>query len=265
MMSPIRLGSEMQLGRIEAGPKGGVPLVLLHGVGMCAQAWQPQIAGLSGQVRVIALDLPGHGGLAPLAGAPSLPDYVAWTAEVIEGLGLGPVALAGHSMGALIAGGVAVERPDLVARLGLLNAVFNRSAQARAAVEARAVELARGEADREAPLARWFAQGEAPEAREKVGLWLRAVDAQGYSAAYSPFASGDACYADRFAQIACPTLVLTGALDNNSSPEMAREMAALVQNGRLMVVAGERHMVSLTAPDLVTDAMRGWLGLEERQ
>jgi pimeloyl-ACP methyl ester carboxylesterase len=52
---------------------------------------------------VIAVDMPGHGDSDPLPGTPALPDYVAWAARVVQALGLGPVSVAGHSMGALIA------------------------------------------------------------------------------------------------------------------------------------------------------------------
>ena len=83
-------------------------------------------------------------------GEPSLPDYVAWVARVVQALGLGPVAVAGHSMGALIAAGLAVEHPELVTRVALLNGVFRRSAAARDAVQARAAQIAAGVAEVEA-------------------------------------------------------------------------------------------------------------------
>ena len=61
----------------------------------------------------------------------------------VEALGLGPVAVAGHSMGSLITGGLAVDHPDLVSRAAILNGVHRRTPDARAAVLARAAEIAR--------------------------------------------------------------------------------------------------------------------------
>lgn len=262
MMSQTLLASDgRRIGLIEACP--GAPLVLLHGVGMCAEAWEPQIAAFASTHRVIALDLPGHGGTDALDGTPRLSDYVAWAARAIAGLDLGPVALAGHSMGALIALGTAIEHPDLVARVALLNPVYRRGEAARAAVLGRARELARGESDPEAPLARWFGPDEAPEVRARVGRWLRAVDAKGYAATYAAFARGDDVYADRIAEIRCPTLVLTGECDANSSPEMTRSIAAGIAQARAVVIGGERHMTSLTAPERVNRELAHWLGLPE--
>lgn len=260
MMSRTLLASDgRRLGLIAACP--GTPLVLLHGVGMCAEAWEPQITAFAPTHRVIALDLPGHGQTDALPGAPQLADYVAWTARAITELDLGPVALAGHSMGALISLGTAIEHPGLVERVALLNPVYRRGEAARAAVLGRARELAQGRSDPDAPLARWFGPDEAPEVRSRVGGWLRAVDAQGYAATYAAFATGDAVYADRIGEIRCPTLVLTGELDANSSPAMTRTIAAGITNARAVVVEGERHMTSLTAPDQVNRELARWLGL----
>lgn len=246
------------IGLVRAGM--GAPLVLLHGVGMCAMAWAPQIAALSAHHEVIALDLPGHGATPSLPGAPRLPDYVAWTSATVAALGLGPVAVAGHSMGALIAMGLTVEHPDQVSGLCLLNPVYRRDEAARAAVLARAAAMAAGEIDPEAPLPRWFGAGEAPEVRAKVADWLRRVDPVGYARTYAAFAHGDAVYAGRLTAIRCPTLVLTGEGDLNSSPAMTRQIAGEIPGARAVVIPGARHMVSLTAPALVNEEMALWLG-----
>lgn len=262
MTSKTLLASDgTRIGLIAACP--GAPLVLLHGVGMCAQAWAPQLAAFAATHRVIALDLPGHGKTDALPGKPQLADYVAWAARAITALDLGPVALAGHSMGALIAMGTTIEHPDLVERVALLNPVYRRGAAAREAILGRARALAQGHSDPEAPLARWFGPDEAPEVRARVGGWLRTVDPHGYAATYAAFAEGDAVYADRIGEIRCPTLVLTGENDGNSSPDMARQIAAGVANARAVIVAGERHMTSLTAPERVNSELARWLGLPE--
>ena len=261
MMSRTLLLSDGAAARIiEAG--AGAPLLLIHGVGIRAEAWAPQIAALSAGYRVIAVDMPGHGESDLLPGDPRLPDYVAWAARVIEALGLGPVSVAGHSMGSLIAGGLAVERPDLVSRAALLNGVHRRTETARAAVLARAAEIAAGGGGIEAPLARWFDESQG-DLRDQVAGWLQAVSPAGYAAAYRAFAEGDGVYADRLGALRCPLLVLTGDGDANSTPEMTRAMAAMAPHGRAVVIEGHRHMVNLTAPEAVTAELQRWLETEE--
>jgi len=256
----LRLSEGRAVRLLEAG--AGEPLLLIHGVGMRAEAWEPQMGALAAGHRVIAVDMPGHGGSDLLAEGARLPDYVDWAAEVIRRLGCGPVNLAGHSMGALIAAGVAVEHPGLLRRVAMLNGVYRRSPEARAAVLARAEEILRGEGSIEAPLTRWFGEDDGA-VRDRVAGWLHTVDPRGYAAAYRAFAEGDLAYADRLGDIRCPALVLTAGGDANSSPAMAEAMAASAPLGEAIVIAGHRHMVNLTAPEAVTQAMRRWLQRQE--
>jgi (E)-2-((N-methylformamido)methylene)succinate hydrolase len=263
MMSRIlRLSDGAEVGLIEVGPKDGTgeALLLIHGVGLNGRAWAPQIAALAATHRVFALDMPGHGRSTPLPEGARLPGYVDWAARVIMALGVGAVNVAGHSMGALIATGLAAEYPELIRRVAVLNAVHRRTAEARAAVVARADAMAKGLFDAQAPLARWFSDSaeEAP-LRAQVARWLAEVDRDGYAAAYRAFADGDDVYADRWEGICCPALVLTGDGDPNSTPDMTRIMAATAPRGRAVVIEGHRHMVNLTAPDRVTAALRDWL------
>ncbi|QGZ64759.1 alpha/beta fold hydrolase [Paraburkholderia acidisoli] len=241
----------------------GEPLVLIHGVGMQAGAWYPQMSELSRDFRVIAVDMPGHGASTALDANAGLQQFVAWAIEFIEALNAGPVNLAGHSMGSLIAAGVAVTRPDLVKRVAVLNGVYRRTGEARDAVLQRAAELRSGTIDIETPLKRWFNAEEAQQvAAQRVEAWLKSVDLAGYATAYTAFARGDEVYADGWHSIACPALVLTGSDDPNSTPEMARQMAEAAHQGRAVVIDNERHMVNLTAPEAVNRALRAWLDTE---
>ncbi|MCK0126144.1 alpha/beta hydrolase [Gelidibacter sp. F2691] len=238
----------------------GEPVVLVHGVGMQSAAWSPQIEHLSRTHRVVAVDMPGHGGSDPLSKDAQLPEFVDWLQATLQALDLGSVALAGHSMGALIASGLAITHPDLVTRVALLNGVHRRTDTARAAVIERADEIRGGGFDLETPLTRWFGQSaEDQAARARVSKWLSDVDLDGYATAYNAFARGDATYADRMGDITCPMLALTGDGDQNSTPEMAKAMAKEAAIGRSVVIKGHRHMVNLTAPALVNNALTDWL------
>lgn len=247
--------------------KGHAPtLVLLHGVGMQSAAWGPQLTGLAQDRHIIALDLPGHGHSLPLEYDAHLPEFVNWLHHAVEALELNCIALAGHSMGALIAGGFAASYIDLVDRVALLNPVFKRNAQQSSAVIARAANIQNGCFDIETPLMRWF--GETPieqQARRHVSKWLSAVDLSGYATAYRAFAHGDATYADRYQRIGGPLLALTGAGDPNSTPAMSQEIAHMVPLGRAIIIENHRHMVNLTAPDRVNDALNDWLAMPKKK
>lgn len=258
-MSKIRpLSNNFVAHYLEQGT--GEPLVLIHGVGMQAAAWYPQIAFFAATHHVISVDMPGHGQSTPLAPGATLVDYVAWMISYLESMALGPVNLCGHSMGALIAAGVAIERPDLVKRLAVINGVYRREEAARHAVIARALSLTAGQVDVQTPLARWFEPGpaHAPIAH-KVKSWLEQMDLQSYATTYSAFAHGDLLYADRWSEVQCPVLALTGSDDPNSTAQMSHAMANLAAKGKAVVLESGRHMVNLTAPKQVNQAMQQWL------
>lgn len=259
---PPRSRTKRDVAYVDVGD--GEPVVLLHGVGLRLEAWQPQLDVLSRSHRVIALDLPGHGGSAPLLSGSLLPAFVEWFICALDDLGLDTVNVAGHSMGALIAGGCAITAGERVHRVALLGTVHRRDPAAAAAVKARAVEIAGGQLDRLAPLARWFDTDElASEPSLSIARWLSDVDLNGYATAYGAFAEGDRVYGDAWSTVACPALFLTGELDANSTPQMSRDLASAAPNGEVCVIAGHRHMVNMTAPDAVNAALGQWLTRKE--
>ncbi|MBK7410665.1 MAG: alpha/beta fold hydrolase [Saprospirales bacterium] len=90
---------------------------MIHGMGSNLLGWQKLIAGLRGQVRCIAFDLPNYGGSTPgnFSSTMSFFAKVAW--EFADQLGLSSLALGGHSMGGQIAMIMALQRPFAVEKL----------------------------------------------------------------------------------------------------------------------------------------------------
>ena len=260
MTSTTLQRSETQRGAAYVDAGEGEPVVFIHGVGLRLEAWAPQIESLAATHRVIAVDLPGHGASSPIGRGSALAAFVDWFVTVLGDLGLDSVNVAGHSMGALIAGGCAVTAPERVRRVALLSGVHRRDLGATSAVKARAAEIAAGKLDPIAPLSRWFGDDSQTTGPYRlVKGWLSAVDIKAYATAYGAFAEGDDLYADRWPGVTCPALFLTGELDPNSTPQMSRDLAAAAPNGEACIIAGHRHMVNMTAPDQVTTSLQHWL------
>ncbi|WP_353174000.1 alpha/beta fold hydrolase [Paracandidimonas soli] len=234
------------------GESRGSAVVLIHGVGMRQQIWAPQVEALVFEGHgVLTYDFLGHGGSAKPPAEASLHDYAVQLRELLDELGQAEVALVGHSMGALIALEFCLAYPDRVKKLAGLNAVHRRSAEQRAAVARRAVQLrAQGSGMLLEPtLSRWFGDP-VPDAYRDVALFTRAllenVDSQGYAISYDVFARGDDLHSGRLAQVAVPALFATGEEDANSSPEMSRSLAECVVDGRSVILPSARHMMPLT-------------------
>jgi pimeloyl-ACP methyl ester carboxylesterase len=95
-------------------------ILLIHGAGMSARSWTHQLLGLSASLQVLAIDLPGHGASDPITDA-SLNGYTDAVCALLTSLGVGPVFVAGHSLGGSVALALAARRPELVKGLVLLS------------------------------------------------------------------------------------------------------------------------------------------------
>lgn len=82
---------------------GQPPLLLIHGLGSYAPSWTRTIQGLENHRRCIAPDLPNYGRSTLGDFDISLRFFAEVLRDFVEAAGLGPVVLAGHSMGAQIA------------------------------------------------------------------------------------------------------------------------------------------------------------------
>jgi len=243
----------------------GEPLVFVHGVGMRLEAWKPQIEAFSKSHRVIAVDMPGHGKSTPLPRGSELPAFVGWLGGFLDALSLGHINLAGHSMGALVAGGAVAVFPEKIKRVALLNGVHRRDPIAKAAVLARAASIEEAGIDVDGPIQRWFDNDQVSfVARSLTRTWLASMDKDAYATTYGAFAGGDGTYADAWPKVRCPVLFLTGRDDPNSTPAMAKKMAALAPRGYVRIIEGHRHMVNLTAAREVNHLLVEWLAKPAR-
>jgi pimeloyl-ACP methyl ester carboxylesterase len=245
----------------EAGK--GPPVLLIHGVGLNADAWEPQIATLSLRRRVVAIDLPGHGQSDLLPDGADLGDYVATVAVLIAGLGISPIPVVGHSFGALIALGLALDHQEKVAALVALNAVYCRDPVARSAVELRAKQMTGRNVDALGPVARWYPEDPNGMLARHTADMLHAVDPKGYAAAYRVFATADHVYEGRLSSLACRALFMTGVSDPNSTPVMSARMAREAPYGRTVALPGARHMMHLTHPAETTNTIAAFINAAE--
>ncbi|MEU4793189.1 alpha/beta fold hydrolase [Micromonospora tulbaghiae] len=100
----------------------GPPVVLLHGIGRTLDDFTALHAALARDHLVLAVDLPGHGGSAPLDGPHTLPALAAAVARFLDAAGVtGPAHLVGNSLGGALAMRLAADTPQRVASLALLN------------------------------------------------------------------------------------------------------------------------------------------------
>lgn len=265
-MPIIELSRQLSPNGISYHQRGNGPAVLLiHGVGLRAESWLPQIDALAGLNTVYAIDLPGLGESRLLdATGPTIRHYTDAVRALVQDVIGGPVIVGGHSLGALITIDLAVSAPDLCRAIAPFNGIYQRTPEALAAVQERARGLreqvggALDPALTSAPVKRWFGANPVGDAAEMAAMcttWLEANNLAGYAAAYTAFASTEGPDPKDLAAISLPALFLTGEHDPNSTPDMSRAMAARVADAQVVVVPGAAHMTGLTHPDAVNAAL----------
>lgn len=239
------------------------PVVFVHGVGLDHTMWDAVLSRLYGD-RLLRYDMIGHGAAPAPPGPYRLADFVEQLAGLADDEGLDSFDLVGFSMGALVAQGFAAAHPGRVRRMVLLNSVYDRTLAEREAVIERVAEVRAGgySASVDVALARWFSADFAaarPEVVAAIGQRLSHNDARAYADAYEVFATADAEVVYVAANIAAPTLVITGSDDERSTPEMARLLADVMPTARVHIIEGVRHLTPLECPTIVADLIDGFL------
>lgn len=98
----------------------GSPVVLLHGITQSVESWRHNVAALSAEHRVHAVDLVGSGRSDKPPMEYSLPALAGFVRSYLEAVGLSRAALVGHSLGGAVSLELAMESPELVSKLVLV-------------------------------------------------------------------------------------------------------------------------------------------------
>jgi pimeloyl-ACP methyl ester carboxylesterase len=115
---------DTRAGRVAYRESGSGPTVLLlHAALHDRHDFDPIVETLSSRYRTIAVDWPGHGDSDPVHATmePSAPLFADVLEDVVDGLGLSQAVLIGNSVGGFAAARLAINRPEFVAGLVLVN------------------------------------------------------------------------------------------------------------------------------------------------
>jgi 3-oxoadipate enol-lactonase len=233
----------------------GEPVVLIHGVGGDLASWDAVAPVLAKRFRVIRLDLSGHGKSHLLKGPVTAEDFAREVLGVMDERKVEAAYVAGNSLGGQIVTAMALGSPQRVKRMALISSVAGRTEQERTSALARIEvlkekgigEIARGNIER------WFTdefRRKHPELVEARIRTLMQSDPPSYLRAFTVFATAD--YADRFAEIRVPTLIVTGEHDPSATPRMARLMHERIAGSRVEILPGLRHSLLIEAPEKIS-------------
>ena len=110
---------------IARGASSGPPLVCLHGVLRRWSDFVPLFPALASRWQIFGVDFRGHGDSGFVAGKYLVKDYVHDAVAVVRDLLTEPTVIYGHSLGAMVAAGVAAVVPDRVRAIVLEDPPFD--------------------------------------------------------------------------------------------------------------------------------------------
>jgi 3-oxoadipate enol-lactonase len=232
-------------------------IVFLGSLGSDRTMWQPQMADLGADHRVIALDIRGHGESPAPVGPYTVPDLADDVLTTLVGLGAGTVHLVGLSLGGAIAQQIALVAPERVSTMTLL-CTSARFGEPQPWLDRAATVRASGTSSiADAVVERWFTLGAADEDRGLVDRALSMVqntDDEGYAACCEALAEWDS--REKLPSITTATLAIAGAQDPATPPEHLQLIADLVPGARLEILDPGAHLVNLEQSSAVSSLIR---------
>jgi len=256
------------------------PIVLLHGSGIddAALSWKHAIEHLAEELgrRVYALDWPGYGESDAPDGEMTTEYYVGVLSAFLDALGIDRAALVGVSMGGAAALGVALDRPELVERLVLVDSYGLRDA-----VPGGVGSYLLANTPFANVFGRQFAAASTDATRMAVGEFVHDPDGlsdefvaevnerlrePGAGDAFFSFMRDEfrpngvrTDYSDRLGELSMPTLLLHGSQDSLVPPEWSAVAADAIPGARLELVDDCGHWVPRERPDRFNEILGEFL------
>jgi 3-oxoadipate enol-lactonase len=246
----------------------GAPLLLLHGLGSSARDWEYQVRFFAQRYRVLIPELRGHGRSEKPPGPYSMPLFASDIADLIESLGIAPPHVVGLSLGGFVAFQLAVDYPELIRSLVVVNSapglprerLRDRSQLASALVVRRLIVRLFGMRTLGRFLGRkLFPRPEqAALKRAFIERWAE-NNPDAYLASLATVSGWSV--EDRLDSIACPVCVIAGEYDFIPL-KVKQSCADRVPNGELIVIPASGHFTPMDNPDELNRTVMSFL---ERQ
>jgi 3-oxoadipate enol-lactonase len=260
---PFTVHERDNIAYLDPNPAGEKVILLLHGLGSEGSSWQLQFQPLAeAGYRPLAIDLPGFGGSHFCGRRWSIRSVSDTIADWLDGFIAGPRVVAGISMGGTTALQMALDHPDRVERLVLIN-TFARLRPNRpggyayfawrfllaniVGLKAQAKFVAR----------RIFPKPDQEALREILARQILQADERVYRAAMVSL--GLFNVEARLGSIHIPTLVVTGDRDTTVAIPNQDRLAAGIPGVQRMIIPDAGHAVIVDQPDLFIDALLAFL------
>lgn len=220
-------------------------LVFIHGSGSNHSIWSHQYGRLHKKYNIIAVNLPGHGHSGG-NGENNVKRYLEWLNKLLTVLNLQKALLVGHSLGSAIALQFAINYSENITGIVCIgggmkmpvNRFFLDFLQTNPPeIPAEIIEL----------MCKFSL---AKENRSKLSVPLqKSIALSRVDVMYGDLAACNELDLTLDAgKIKVPALIVCGAEDKMTPPDLSRQLAAGIEKAQLEIVEGTGHMVMLEKP-----------------
>jgi pimeloyl-ACP methyl ester carboxylesterase len=237
-------------------------VVFIHGSGMDHTVWTLPARHFARHGRnVIAVDLPGHGHSSGPA-MQSIEEMADWIIALLDALGIEQAALAGHSLGSLVALDAAARHAARVRALALVGST--------APMPVSDAILADSAANRHSAfdmLTLWgYSKRHQYGGNSNPGMWMVGSTLRLFERSRPGVLGADmrACNAyakglERAASVRCPVLMVLGAEDRLTPPRSSRALIDALPTPEVRILQGSGHTLMTEAPNELLDALKAVL------
>lgn len=244
--------------------EGPRTVFFVHALAADSGMWAEQVPVLLARgLRILRVDLCGHGGSDPAPGDYTLEELASDMAILIEALDIGPVDYVGLSVGGMIGEALALRHGACVASLMLCETPPAALPNAHD-IWAPRVAAVRSQNSLEpiadATMERWLTpafRARDPGRWQQIRDTVASTTVEGYCGTVAALSRFD--FTAELPGLRVPVLVLYGEDDKASSREENERLARLIPGGRFAAFPGARHLPNVEDPDRFNTILCDWL------
>ena len=255
---------KLQLNKIELHYEisgKGQPLLFIHGLGSSSRDWEQQVSYFSKDYRVITFDVRGHGLSDKPPGPYSIQLFSNDTSDLITSLDLSPVHIVGISMGGMIAFQLAVNSPESLKSMTIVNSAPEMAAHSlkdRLQIFQRLMvfRLFSMRKIGQVIAGKLFPNADQQELRSMmIERWAQ-NDKRAYMDSFKALLGWTVM--EHIKNIQLPTLVI--AADQDYTPVSLKESyVSKMPNAQLKVIKNSRHATPIDQPEEFNTALASFL------
>ncbi|NQW08945.1 MAG: 3-oxoadipate enol-lactonase [Alphaproteobacteria bacterium] len=243
-----------------SGREDGAALLLSNSLASNLHMWDPQMPALEPRFQVIRYDSRGHGRSDAPVGPYTIEMLVNDAVGLLDHLGIEKTHYCGLSKGGMVGQRLATLHPDRVDRVVLCDtaAYMGPPELWEGRIETAEAKGLPGVVD--ATIDRWFTKPfhtTGADAVAQVRGMILSTPVQGFVGCCRAIQAMD--QRETIGAITAPVLVIVGADDPGTTPDMARDIQQRIAGARLTVLPDAAHLSNIEQPALFNAAVLGFL------